>query len=81
MFFSFLGATDDHGRNTFKLSDTLVNFICTTCKKKLDYGTYELTLELEIMKDQEKLKTSENYYLVPSFSLKIKILCMLLKNC
>ena len=81
MFFLILGATDDHGRNTSILSNTFLHFPFTTNKKKRDYGTYELTRELEIMKDQENLQTSENYNLVPSISLKIKILLILLKNC
>ena len=43
MFFSISGATDNHGRNILKLPDALLNFLCTTSKKKRDYGTYELT--------------------------------------
>ena len=79
--FLILGATDDHGRNTLRISNTFLHFLFTTSKEKRDYGTYELTRKLEIMKDQENLKTSENYNLVPSISLKMKTLLILLKNC
>ena len=54
------------------------------------HGIYELPYELpndlrlrswEVKKYQENLKTLLNYSLVPSLTLKIKILSILAKNC
>ena len=49
------------------------------------HGIYELPNELSndlrLRKDQENLKNSENYNLVASLPLKIKVLLILVKNC